>query len=72
MRAPGRLRPMQWKLENCPPLPLWAVHAIAAIGAPVHCYETECAQECDEDDEHNHDLIFLSCFFSIQFYIIDV
>jgi hypothetical protein len=55
-----RLRPVRWKIENCPPLPLWAVNTIAAIEAPVHCCETEYDQECDEEDEHNHGFFLLS------------
>ena len=54
-------------LENCPPLPVFAVQALAAIEAPAHCCEIEGEQEYDED-EYNHGLFFLSYFFCIQFY----
>ena len=50
---------MGWKRENCPPLPDFAVQAIAAIEAPAHCCEIEGQQECDEDDEYHHGLFFL-------------
>ena len=35
--AQWRLGPMRWKREMCPPLPVFAVHAIAALEAPDHC-----------------------------------
>jgi hypothetical protein len=66
--AQWRLGPMRWKREQCPPLPVFAVHAIAAIKAPDHCCEIEGNQECDEDDEYHHCVFFLSCFFSMQLY----
>ena len=64
--AQWRLGPMRWKREQCPPLPVFAVHAIAAIKAPDHCCDIEGDQECDEDDEYHHGVFFLSCFFSMS------
>ena len=66
--AQWRLGPMRWKREQCPPLPVFAVHAIAAIKAPDQCCEIEGDQECDEENEYHHGLFFLSCFFSMQLY----
>ena len=51
MPGTRRLRPMGWKLENCPPLPVFAVQAIAALEAPAPCCKIEGEQEGDEDGE---------------------
>jgi len=58
---------MRWKREICPPLPVFAVQAIAAIKAPDQCCAIEGEQECDEENEENHGVFFLACFFSMQF-----
>ena len=59
---------MRWKREICPPLPVFAVHAIAALEAPDHGCDIEGDQECDEENEYHHGLFFLSCFYSMQYY----
>jgi hypothetical protein len=53
---------MRGERESGPPLPVYATDPLAVISTPECCYQTECNDECDEDDEQIHGVFLLSFY----------